>query len=72
MAEKALTAILKGNKGVAQSEYMDEKEAEAELDRGVGELNDPKGPQFIKLGKTAMVSRAEVVSVNLAEPPGFA
>ena len=73
MAEEAsIIATLKGNKGVAQSEWMAGDLAERELERITAELNDPTGPQFISLGKTATVNRADVISVEVHHPPSFA
>jgi hypothetical protein len=70
--QASIIGTLKGNKGNAQSEWMDEELAQAELERITTELNDPNGPQFISLGKNATVNRAEVLAVELHHPPSFA
>jgi hypothetical protein len=73
MAEEAsIIATLKGNKGTAQSEWMDEALAQQELERITNELNDPNGPQFISLGKSATVNRADLMAVELRHPPSIA
>jgi hypothetical protein len=69
--EASIIATLKGNKGVAQSEWMDAAFAQQELERITNELNDPTGPQFIRLGKDATVNRADVTAVELHHPPSF-
>jgi hypothetical protein len=70
-AEASIIATLKGNKGIAQSEWMDESSAQAELERITSELNHPTGPQFISLGKSATVNRDDVMSVEVHNPPSF-
>jgi hypothetical protein len=69
--EASIIATLKGSKGTAQSEWLDLAVAQQELERITNELNDPNGPQFIRLGKNATVNRADVTSIELHEPPSF-
>jgi hypothetical protein len=69
MREASIVAILRGGKGKAQSEWMDESRAQEELERITNELNDPHGPQFISLGASATVNRADVIAVELNHPP---
>jgi hypothetical protein len=69
MAQAAILAQLKGNKGTVRSEYMEEEAAQQELARITEELNLSSGDAFIKLGKSATVNREEVLSVELVHPP---
>lgn len=69
--EVALVATLKGNKGSVQSEFMTKTAAEKLLAEAVDQLNDPTGPQFIKLGTSAVVSRADVMGIEFTYPPSF-
>lgn len=69
--DASIIATLKGTKGVVQSEWMDEAQAEQELERITSELNDDTGSPFVKLGAHATVNRADVMSVGVYKPPTF-